>query len=98
MTTNEIGLKAKNDEEITFRLPTALKLMIPGASWGVSKRTGKEKVIFESSIRVGRIYRDLTRQLINGKSTPRGEKEITAERNMILEQERDLGILRLGIK
>ena len=57
----KIELKEKIDESITFRLPTGLKIKLPGAV----KQVG-ESVKFTDGHAIGDLYRQLTEMFVDG--------------------------------
>jgi len=61
----EVKIQEKNDEALTFRLPSSLKEKLPGAYSEIDN--GKEYIRFKDGNAIGQLMRDLVEMFVSGR-------------------------------
>lgn len=78
----------KFDNQITFRLPSSLKLKLPGAF-----KDSLDCIKFKDGRAIGGLYRDLTYEFLNGK-LEKDNIELRENRELIIQQAESCAILK----
>jgi hypothetical protein len=89
----EVIIREKNDDSITFRLPSSVKKQLPGAY--EEEADGNIKVKFEDGKAIGQLFRDLTKLYTTGRLEQSNSKNRELE-ILLADQARIIKILKAG--